>query len=80
MPQDRNVNIVCLSSQEPVALSTFDACFDLLAVILCLLMLMLLRLLIAQHCDTLKGYLLLGYLFVIPLFCFIHFYDHAFVF
>lgn len=39
MPQDRNVNIVCLSSQEPVALSTFDACFDLLAVILCPLML-----------------------------------------
>ena len=51
-PQDRNVNTVCLPSQEPVALSTFDACFGLLAVILCLLMLMRVRLLMWQHSDT----------------------------
>lgn len=51
-PQDRNVNTVCLLSQEPVALSTFDACFGLLAVILCLLMLMRVPQLMWQHCDT----------------------------
>lgn len=43
-PQDRNVNTACLPSQEPVALSTVDACFGLLAVILRSLMLMLPRL------------------------------------
>lgn len=50
-PQDRNVNTVCLLSQEPVALSTFDACLGLLAVILCLLMLMRVLQLMWQHCD-----------------------------